>query len=175
MSHLKQGTPMCDFHALDDEAKQAYHDRLSACAQAFGGTNFFLQLLEAIRKTKPHPLMAKNCEFRFSRGSVSWEKVIFKDKITLLTEMRVGESKRGNFLPDEADKRHKKVLNLVRTLAPITFTVTPKNAADGEGFTLRPFDRIDETTTLLNPLFDALFFCSVDTVKKVLNYRGKEA
>jgi hypothetical protein len=166
---------MCDFNALDDEAKQAYHDRLSACARAFGGTNFFLQLLEAIRKTKPHPLMAKNCEFRFPLGTITWEKVIFKDKLTLLTETRVGESKRDNFLLDEADKRYKKVLNLVRTLAPITFTVQPKNAADGEGFSVRPFERIDETTTRLDPLFDALFFCSVETVKKVLNYRGKEA
>lgn len=163
---------MCDFNALDDAAKQAYHDRLTAAAESFGGTNFFLQLLEAIRKSKPHPLIDKGCAFRFPLGSVTWEKVIFKDKLTLLTETRVGESKRGNFLLDKADKRYKKVLNLVRTLAPITFTVTPKNSTDGTGFTLRTFERIDDATTRLDPLFDALFFCSVDTVKKVLNYKG---
>ncbi len=166
---------MCDFNALDDAAKQAYHDQLTACAEAFGGTNFFLQLLEAIRKTKPHPLTAKNGAFRSPVGSVTWSKTIFQDKMSLLTEMRVGEGKRGNFLPEETDRRYKKVLNLVRTLAPITFEVKPKRAEDGEGFTLHPFDRVSAKTTLLNPLFDALFFCSVETVKKVLNYKGKTA
>lgn len=164
---------MCDFNALDDAAKQAYHDRLTVAAESFGGINFFLQLLEAIRKTKPHPLMAKECAFRFPLGSVTWEKVIFKDKITLLTEIRVGESKRGNFLLPADDKRYKKVLNLVRTLAPITFSVAPKNSADGNGFSVRPFERIDDGHTQLDPLFDALFFCSLATVKKVLSYKGK--
>ena len=164
---------MCDFNALDDAAKKAYHEQLTACADAFGGTNFFLQLLEAIRKTKPHPLMAKNCEFRFSRGNITWNKVIFKDKITLFMQTRTGESERGNFLPDADDKSYKKVMNLVRTLAPIRFDVKPKNMKDGEGFQVEPFDRIDETTTRISPLFDILFFCSVDTAKKVLAYTPK--
>ena len=166
---------MCDFNALDEQAKQAYHEQLTSCADAFGGTNFFLQLLEAIRKTKPHPLTDKRCAFRFPHGTVTWSKVIFKDKLLMLTEVRVGESKRGNFLLDATDKRSKKVLNLVRTLAPLTFDVKPKNAEDGPGFTVHPFDRVDAETTRLNPVFDALFFCSVETVKKVLNYQGKGA
>jgi len=164
---------MCDFNSLDDSTKQVYHEQLTGCANAFGGTNFFLQLLEAVRKTKPHPLMAKNCEFKFSRGTVNWSKVIFKDKITLLMKVRTFESERGNPLPDPEDKSYKRVLNLVRTLKPITFDVQPKNMNDGEGFTLHPFDIIDEKTTRLNPVFDALFFCSVDTVKKVLTYEAK--
>ena len=164
---------MCDFNNLDDAAKQTYHEQLSECAKAFGGTNFFLQLLEAIRKTKPHPLMAKNSEFKFSRGTVTWNKVIFKDKITLLMKVRILENERGNLLPDQEDKSYKNVLNLVRTLKPITFKVTPKNMKDGDGFTFHPFDMIDENTTRLNPIFDALFFCSVDTVKKALNYEPK--
>ena len=63
-------------------------------------------------------------------------------------------------------------MNLVRTLAPIEFQVRPKNMKDAEGFTVRAFDRVDEATTLINPVFDALFFCSVDTVKKVLAYKA---
>lgn len=164
---------MCDFNNLNDAEKQAYHERLSAAAEAFGGTNYFLQLLEAIRKTKPHPLTAKQCEFRFSRGSVKWEKVIFQDKLSLLLKERVHESKRGNLLPESSAANYKKVLNLVRTLKPITFQVTPKNLKDGDGFVVVPFEVIDETTTRLDPLFDALFFCAVDTVKKVLNYEPK--
>jgi len=33
---------------------------------------------------------------------------------------------------------------------------------------------IDEKTTKLNPVFDALFFCSVETVKKILNFKPTE-
>jgi hypothetical protein len=164
---------MCDFNSLDDAAKQQYHLRLKTCADAIGGPNFFLQILEDIRRTKPHPIIAKQCVFKSSRGTIHWNKVIFKDKLTLLMQERIHESERGNFLPDETDKQYKKVLNLVRTLGPVTFTVTPKNRKDGEGFTVQPFERIDEQTTRLDPLFDALFFCSVDTVKRVLNYTPK--
>lgn len=162
---------MCDFNNLDDDAKAQYHKQLIECADAFGGTNFFLQLLEAIRKTKPHPLTAKHSEFKFSRGTIRWDKVIFKDKLTLLLKVRVNESENQNFLPSREHKSYKNVMNLVRTLSPIEFEVTPKNLNDGEGFTLRAFDKIDDETTRLNPVFDALFFCSVDTIKKVLAYK----
>ncbi len=164
---------MCDFNDLDDTAKQVYHEQLTECANSFGGTNFFLQLLEAIRRTKPHPLTAKNCEFTFSRGAVKWDKVIFADKITLLVEVRTSESERKNLLPDQSEKSYKRVLNLVRTLKPITFDVIPKNMKDGDGFILHPFDIIDEKTTRLNPLFDAVFFCSIETTKKALAYTPK--
>ena len=164
---------MCDFNNLTESEKEKYHKMLSECAEAFGGTNFFLQLLEGIRKTKPHPLTAKHSEFKFSRGNIRWEKVIFKDKLTLLLKIRVDESKNGNLLPSKDDKSYKNVMNLIRTLSPIEFTVTPKNLNDGEGFTFKPFDKIDDETTRLNPIFDAMFFCSVDTIKKVLAYTIK--
>ena len=163
---------MCDFNNLTDEEKAKYHQLLQESADAFGGTNFFLQLLEGIRKHKTHPLTAKHSEFKFSRGNVRWEKVIFKDKLNLLLKTRINESKNGNFLPSKEDKSYKNVMNLVRTLAPVEFTVTPKNMNDGEGFTFKAFDKIDDETIRLNPLFDAVFFCSVDTIKKVLAYHA---
>ncbi len=166
---------MCDFNNLDDAAKTAYHNQLTKCADAFGGTNFFLQLLEAIRKSSPHPLTAKHSEFRFSRGIVKWEKVIFKDKFTLLAAIRVTENEDGNLIPDKDDKSFKKVMNLLRTLQPIEFEVLPKNQKDGDGFTFRAFDIVDKDVTRINPVFDALFFCSVDTIKKVLTYTPKES
>ncbi len=164
---------MCDFNNLDDANKLKYHEQLTECAMAFGGKNFFLQILEAVRKTKPNPLMAKSCEFRFSHGSIKWNKVIFQDKLLLLTKIRVNESKNGNLIPKQNDKSYKNIMNLVRTLRPIEFQVKPKQRKDGDGFTLQPFDVIDENTTRLNPVFDAIFFCSIDTVKKVLNYAPK--
>jgi len=164
---------MCNFNNMDDAAKAQYHRQLIKCADAFGGTNFFLQLLEAIRKTKPHPLTAKHMEFRFSRGIVKWNKVIFKDKLTLLMKVRTDAGDDGNLIPDEEDKSYKKVMNLLRALGPIEFEVKPKNLNDGDGFNMRAFDIIDKKTTRLNPVFDALFFCSVDTVKKALSYTPK--
>jgi len=164
---------MCDFNNLDSAAKTVYHTQLLKCAEAFGGVNYFLQLLEGIRKSKPHPLTAKNSEFRFSRGIVKWEKVIFKDKLTLLTAIRVNENKDGNLIPSADDKSFKKVMNLLRTIQPIEFSVMPKNNKDGEGFTFHAFDIVDKETTKINPVFDAVFFCSVDTIKKVLTYTPK--
>jgi hypothetical protein len=164
---------MCDFNALTDEEKKLHHEKLLQCANNFGGKNFFLQLLEAIRETKPHPLMAGNSEFNIGLGTIKWNKVIFNDKLQLLLKARVNESKQNNLLPAKDEKNYKKILNVVRTLKPIVFHVRPAQKEDGPGFFFQPFDVIDENTTKLNPVFDALFFCSVDTVKKVLNYEPK--
>lgn len=163
---------MCDFNTLSDEEKQAHHNKLLACAENFGGKNFFLHLLEAIRETKPHPLTAGNTRFEIELGSITWNKVIFNDKLQLLLKARKNESEQDNLLPKKEEKNFKKILNVVRTLKPIVFHVTPASPEDGPGFFFQAFDIIDETKTKLNPVFDALFFCSVDTVKKVLNYKA---
>lgn len=162
---------MCDFDNLNDNGKKMAHENLMACVNAFGGPNFFLQLLEGIRKTKPHPLMAKSSGFRFVLGTIKWDKVIFQDKLDLLMQIRKQESKNGNIFPDKEDKNYKKVLNMVRTLAPIEFTVKPKDEAEGEGFTVKAFDQINEEITRINPIFDILFFCAMDTTKKIINYK----
>jgi len=164
---------MCDFDNLNDNGKKLAHEQLMLCVNAFGGQNFFLQLLEGIRKTKPHPLMAKSCGFRFILGTIKWEKVIFQDKLDLLMQIRKKESKNGNLLPDKEDKSYKKVLNLIRTLAPIEFEVKPKDESDGEGFIVKAFDQINEDITRINPIFDLLFFCAIDTSKKIINYTPK--
>lgn len=164
---------MCNFNDLDDDARLSYHEQLLSYADAFGGKNFFLQFLEAIRNTKPHPLSAKNCTFRSPKGTVTWSKVLFNDKITLLQKVRLGENERGNLLPAADDKSYKNTLNLIRTLSPVTFEVKPSGDEESEGFTLHPFVSVDATTTRLDPMFDAIFFCALDTVKKVLNYQPK--
>ena len=164
---------MCDFNTLSQEEKQLHHETLLQCAQNFGGKNFFLHMLEAIRQTKPHPLLAKNSEFTIELGIITWNKVIFQDKLQFLLKARINESKQNNFLPSPHEKNYKKILNIVRTLKPVVFHVKPTRKEDGAGFFFQPFDSIDEHTVKLNPLFDALFFCSIDTVKKVLNYEAK--
>ena len=54
---------------------------LSKHASLIGGKNHFLSFIEAIRLTRPHPLMAKEACFRFDKGNIRWEKVIFKENI----------------------------------------------------------------------------------------------
>jgi len=164
---------MCDFNTLSDEEKLRYHTLLLETAQKFGGKNFFLHLLEAIRDTKPHPLTAANRTFTMALGEIKWNKVIFNDKLQLLQKVRTKESEQENLLPDVHAKNYKKVLNLVRTLKPIVFHVKPADKEDGPGFFFQPFDVIDEKTTRLSPLFDALFFCAIGTVKKILNYEPR--
>jgi len=165
---------MCDFNTLSNEEKLHYHTLLNDTAKKFGGKNFFLHLLEAIRTENPHPLTNKNREFSFELGSVKWNKVIFNDKLQLLQKVRINESKQNNLLPSKEEKHYKKVLNLVRTLKPIVFHVKPAHKEDGPGFFFQPFERIDKETTKLNPLFDVLFFCAIGTVKKILNYEPKQ-
>ncbi len=164
---------MCDFNNLNEEEKKLQHEKLMDCAKNMGGKNFFLSLLEAIRETKPHPLIAANSEFDTEFGTITWNKVIFNDKLQLLLKARVNESKQDNLLPEKDAKNYKKILNLLRTLKPIVFHVKPGNPEDGQGFYFQAFDVINEEKTKLNPLFDAVFFCSVDTVKKALNYEPK--
>ena len=161
---------MCDFNNLNEEDKLKYHVQIEKYAIAFGGKNFFLQLLEAIRGTKSHPLIAKNSEFRFELGTVKWNKVIFKDKLTLLKEIRLTESENNTLIPHKEAKEYKKVMNLLRTIKPIVFEVLPSDATLGDGFQVHPFEVIGENITRLDPMFDALFFCSIDTIKKILNY-----
>jgi len=165
---------MCDFNTLNNEDKKIQHEQILQYAESFGGKNFFLHLLEAIRETKPHPLTAGNSEFNMELGSIKWNKVIFNDKLQLLQKARVNETKQNNLLPATDEKSYKKILNLVRTLKPIVFHVKPANKEDGTGFFFQAFDIIDKDTTKLNPIFDALFFCSVESVKKALNYKPKD-
>ena len=162
---------MCDFNNLSDEEKLHYHELLMTCANNYGGLNFFLQLLEAIRDTSPHPLSSRYQDFLFNLGDVRWGKTIFNDKVELIKSTRVSRNEEKSFLPDSGDKKYKKVLNLIKTLDPITFSVRPKFRDDGEGFDFKAFEKVDEKTVILNPIFEALFFCSIDTVKKILTYK----
>jgi len=165
---------MLDYNSLDEAAKNDFNKQLSDCAQAIGGKNYFLQLVESIRNTRPHPLMAKKAKFHFSQGTVKWQKVIYKDKIHLLIKLINEDRSAGNLMPQKGGAGFKTVLNLLRTLGPMKFEVKPKNNKDGDGFVLHPFDRIDAQTTHLNHMFNAVFFLPMHVVKKALTDFGKK-
>ncbi len=160
---------MCDFNNLSDEEKLHYHTILITCAKNYGGVNFFLQLIEALRESNSTPLCSRHQDFLFDLGNIRWGKTIFNDKVQLIEKLR--KEKKRNLLEDKEGKELKKVLNLVRTLSPITFSVRPSFRDDGEGFDFKAFDEVDEKDIRLNPIFEALFFCSPELVKKILNYQ----
>jgi hypothetical protein len=160
---------MLSYNSLDDLTKQNLKKEINDCALALGGKNHFLHLLEEIRKERHHPLMAKSSSFRFSYGTVKWEKVIFKDKVYLLIKMIKDRENNGNLMPKKGDRKYKTVLNLLRTLGPMKFEIRPKNNKDGDGFNLHPFDIIDENTSHLNFMFDIVFFLPIHIVKQVFN------
>ncbi len=160
---------MCDFNNLTDEEKLHYHTILTTAVNNYGGINFFLQLLEAIREASPHPLTSRHQDFLFDLGNIRWGKTIFNDKILLKQKLR--KEKYDKLLKNKEGKEYKKTINLIKTLSPITFSVRPARRDDGEGFDFKAFDKIDDETIKLNPIFEALFFCPINIVKKILNYK----
>jgi len=159
-----------ELNPLDLYPRENLHKQFSECAKSIGGKNYFLKLLETIREAKPHPLMSKNSKFYFSHGIVSWSKPIFKEKLVLLQHIR-NITKDGNIFPKKGTKSQKSIMNLLRMLHPVTFHVDTKNKKDGQGFTFHAFDIINESTTRINPIFEAIFFSRVNHVKKLLNKR----
>ena len=162
---------MCDFNNLTDEEQLHFHTILITAANNYGGVNFFLQLLEALREASPHPLTSRHQDFLFDLRDIRWGKTIFQDKVQLIKETRISRAKEESFLPNSDDKKYKKVLNLIRTLDPVTFSVRPHLRDLGEGFDFKAFETKGDIVKL-NPLFEALFFCSLDTVKKILNHKA---
>lgn len=162
---------MRDFNNLNDEKKEYFHQLLLTCANNFGGKNFFLQLLEEIREAKAHPLCSRHQDFLSEFGTIRWGKVIFNDKVQLIEKIRLSKNEDNNLLPSKEDKSYKKVLNLIRTLDPIIFSVRPSLRENGEGFDFPAFDKVSDDVTTINPIFDTLFFANIENTKKILNYK----
>ncbi|MEA1916184.1 MAG: hypothetical protein U9N42_01515 [Campylobacterota bacterium] len=159
---------MCDINKLSDTERQKYVDELREYVNSFCGVNFFLLLIESLRKSESHPLTSGKKVFNSSKSSIKWNKVIFNDKLQLLKKIRLDMNEDGNLVPTKSDKSYKKVMNLLRTLAPLEVEIIPDSEDNSKRILLKAFDIIDEKTTKLNPMFDAIFFCSVDSIKKAL-------
>ncbi len=139
---------------------------LRECAEKVGGKNFFLTLAETIRTTREGIIVGEKKQINYPSGTITWNKNLHADNWRLLIESAKVRTKDGNILLPEEDKRHKSILNMIRTLKPLTFTVTPKNGEDGEGFSFSALEVIDEKTTLISPLFKALFVMPIEVLKK---------
>ena len=158
---------MTNYDSLDHGKKQDLKNQLIKYATSFGGKNHFLCLIEALRLAHPHPLMAKGACFRFNKGIIKWEKVIFKEKVNLLITLIRDNDRNNNLMPKEGDRNYKTIINLLRTIGPMKFEVRPKNSKDGDGFILRPIEIIDNNTCRINFMFEVLFILPIQLIKKI--------
>ncbi|MEA3371144.1 MAG: hypothetical protein U9Q40_07375 [Campylobacterota bacterium] len=165
---------MCNFNKQSEDTKALIHLFMKKAAENVGGTNFLLALVEAMKTKKPNALMYKECQVASNNTVIKWNKVVFKDKVEILEQIlqvhRSSEDPDFNILNNENAKRKKNILNMVRTLTPLEFVVTPQNQNDGGGFSFKVFDTVEDDNVTLNPIFIAMFFCSVEFIKKALKY-----
>jgi hypothetical protein len=164
---------MCNFNKHDEDTKALVHLLMKKCADALGGANFLLSLQEAMKEKRPNALMSKECEVKSKEATIKWNKIVFKDKLDVLEEIIVShKSSEGigfNILDEQNAKKKKKITNMVKTLAPIDFYVTPRDSQYG-GFEFKVFEKTEDGFASLNPIFTAMFFCSVNYTKSALKY-----
>jgi len=166
---------MCNFNKQTEDTKALIHLFMTKAAENVGGTNFLLELMEAMKAKKPYALSEKNSQVASNHTIIKWNKVVFKDKVdlirTILDNHRSEEEPDFNILSEPNAKKRKNILNMVRTLTPLEFVVTPQNHNDGGGFNFKVFDAISDDEVKLNPIFITMFFCSTEFTKKALKYK----
>ncbi len=165
---------MCNFNKQNEETKMMIHLFMTKASENVGGTNFLLALIEAMKAQKPNALIYKGCKISSDKTTIKWNKIVFKDKFEVLDAIlvahRSSETPDFNILNNDNTKQRKKILNMVRTLAPLEFVVTSNSSEDGVGFNFKVFETIEDDNVKLNPIFMALFFCSTEFIKKALKY-----
>lgn len=166
---------MCNFNKQTEDTKMLVSLFMQKAAQNLGGANHLLSLIEAMRGKKPSALMLKECQVASNNSIIKWNKKVFKDKVEVLEEIltlhRSSENPDFNILNHENAKKRKAILNTVKTLTPIEFVATPQNPNEGNGFSFKVFDSSTDEKATLNPIFVAMFFCSVEFTKKALKYK----
>ncbi len=165
---------MCNFNKQNEDTKALIHLFMKKAAENIGGANFLLSLMEAMKTKRPNPLMYKEKQISSNNTIIKWNKVVFKDKVDILEniiqEHKSTEDTDFNILDNDNAKKRKAILNMVKTLAPIEFVVTPQNPNDGSGFNFKIFESIKDDYVKINPIFIAMFFCSTEFTKKALKY-----
>ena len=156
---------------LSIEEKTALHRDILAHATAIGGKNFLLQMIEDVKTVEEDsPLVSKDKHFSFSKGFISWNKVIYKETFDLLLTAILTEEREGDVIKGLKERDQKRVTNMLKTLKPIVITIKPKNLKDGEGFTLPIIDTSDAEKTKISLMFKILFFHNIQFAKKALAF-----
>jgi len=161
-----------NFIDLSREEKTALHKEILSHAEAIGGKNALLQLIEDVKRVQEDsPLVRKDKHFSFSKGFVTWNKVIFKDTFDLLLTAIITQEREGDVLKGLKERDQKRVINMLKTLKPIVLTIKPKNQKEGEGFKLAIIDTADSEKTKISLMFKILFFHNIEFAKKALAFQ----
>lgn len=162
-----------NFIELDLETKNQLHEEVTEFANSIGGVNAFLQMIEEIKKEKPHALINKSCVFHFAKAKLNWNKQIFKESLDNLFSAMRKEEKDGDMLNGLNPKDYKDTMNMMRTLKPITIRVTPKKDEELRGFAFSILDTSVPKKTKISMIYKIIFFYHVDFAKDILTY-GEE-
>ncbi len=158
------------FNNLSHDEKIDIQKELNNAIEKLNGQFNFFKMLEDIRESKKHPLSNKTGKLHFKTGTITWDKHIFEDKIEVLKKVLINAPK-NNLLSVENDKLKKQLVNAAKTMAKLEFILKNKDSKDGLGFSFKPFNVLSDEIIELNPLFQIIFFDSVNNTKKILKYK----
>ena len=160
------------FNDLDLETKKALHNDLSTKANSIGGTNFFLQMIEDVREEKPSSLLDENAVYNYTNGKISWGKSIYKETLTTLFLSMRKEEKDGDLINGLNPKDYKATMNMMRTIKPVTISVTSNDEKNGHGFTFNILDSSEAKKTKFDLMFKIIYFYNIEFAKDALTFKA---
>jgi hypothetical protein len=155
------------FNNLSHEEKLETQKLVLKCMDAVGGRNHFLGMIESIKESAQHPLLNKTGKLHYSNGTISWGKQIFKEKVFALKDMFI-KHQDDNILTISNEKLNKEIRNCLKTMGKLEFVITSK---EDEEFKFLPFNTISETNVESTPLFQIIFFDSLNNTKRIIDYK----
>ena len=163
-----------NFNELDAKTKKQLHEEVTQFAETIGGINVFLQMIEDIKKEKPHALLNKSCVFHFAKAKLNWNKQIFKESLDHLFSAMRKEERDGDMLNGLNPKDYKNTMNMMRTLKPISIRVTPKKEEELRGFAFSILDTSVEKKTKVSIIYKIIFFYHIEFAKDILTFKNEE-
>jgi hypothetical protein len=155
------------FNNLSHDEKQEIQKLVLKCMEVVGGRNYFLAMIESVKEYPQHPLLNKTGKFHFNNGTISWGKQIFKEKVSALKEMFI-QHQDDNILTIKNEKLNKEIQNCLKTMGKLEFVICSK---EGEELKFSPFYTISENNVETTPLFQIIFFDSLNNTKRILDYK----
>ena len=158
--------------ALGDK-KRLYEEAMVYIKQ-IGNIDYFITILEHIRAQKLNVLLNETLTCNYEDIQIRWNKAIYKNTLSLLFNSMRKEEKDGDLLQGLNSKEYKLVMNMMRTLRPVKFSIIKKESQNSTVDIL--FDILDTSEnkkTKITSIFKMIFFYDIDFVKDVLNYKVK--
>ncbi len=155
------------FNNISHDEKLEIQKKVLELLEVVGGKNHFLKLIEDVKESSQHPLMNKTGKYHFTNGTITWGKQIFKEKVIALKNMFI-QHPEDNILTIKNEKLQKDIQNCIKTLGKLNFIIETK---DGNKFEFQPFITINETNVETNPIFQVIFFDSINNTKRILDYK----